>query len=687
MLMLQSLIERGPQLDRVESALSDAARGSGRVLVIAGPPGIGKTALLRAACESSSERGMAVLRATASELESDSACGVVRQLFEPALAAASPSGRKSLLRGVSGHAVDLLGLLPPTVEGAAGDRAVRDPPDPPRDPHARLDAIVRGLYWLVAGFSERSPLLIAVDDAQLCDPPSGRFLAYLARRLEDLPVALVTIERASEDDAAKVAMPELDATAKILTLPSLSAAGSAELVRQDLSGDAHPLFCEACHAATGGNPFLLHELVEQLRADGIEATAAAAEHVRGLVPAGVARAVIGRIGRLGADAIAVAQAAAVLGAGAHLRWVIGLAEISERAAPDAIDALVAAGIARYEGVLELAHPLTHGAVYGSIPAARRGLMHLRAARLREREGAELDRVASHLLVAPAAGDQVVVEHLRQAAAVADCSGAPEIASRYLQRALAEPALLELRTKVIVELARAQIRAGDSKSVANLSRALDAETSTHERASLGLELGRSMLMVDRPADALTVFRRARAELRSDDAALTAELEAEEVGTALLDVSTAGPAIEQLLRLPRRSPANSLGDRLLLAYEAYFRASRGAPIGEVLDVVRRAQVFGAGSHDSVALATRWGSLVVSLGSQPILAMRSLASQTRVHGSVARRAVTHTRRRRKASVSGRASRRPRIDDTASLAPSDRQVAGFAVGSPCDVGPCIRA
>ena len=73
------------------------------------------------------------------------------------------------------------------------------------------------------------------------------------------------------------------------------------------------------------------------------------------------------------------------------------------------------------------------------------------------------------------------------------------------------------------------------------------------------------MVDRAAEALEVFRRARADLDGTCPELASLLEAEEVGTGLLDVSTAKDAIALLMAPAPRVAGSSLGERLLLAYE--------------------------------------------------------------------------------------------------------------------------
>src|SRR5215468_10678189 len=151
----EPLLERSAELKRIESALAEARAGRGRFLVIEGPAGIGKTALLAEARAAASQDGMRVLRARGTELERDFAFGVARQLFEPPLAEASQRERVDLLQGAAGVAAGLIGL----------------PGAPPRDepPPSGIDpsfAILHGLYWLCANLTAARPLCLVVDDAQ-----------------------------------------------------------------------------------------------------------------------------------------------------------------------------------------------------------------------------------------------------------------------------------------------------------------------------------------------------------------------------------------------------------------------------------------------------------------------------------------------------------------------------------------
>src|SRR6266545_3247346 len=106
----EPLLERNEELARIESALAEARTGRGTFVVIEGPAGIGKTALLAAARTAAADGGMRVLRSRGTELERDCAFGVVRQLFEPPLADASEVERADLLQAAAGVAAGLLGL-------------------------------------------------------------------------------------------------------------------------------------------------------------------------------------------------------------------------------------------------------------------------------------------------------------------------------------------------------------------------------------------------------------------------------------------------------------------------------------------------------------------------------------------------------------------------------------------------
>jgi predicted ATPase len=163
----------------MREAIVQAGSGAGGLVVIGGPAGIGKTALLRAAAAMAAMGGVRVLRARGSDLEQEFAFGVVRQLFEAPLARAETGERAALLRGAAA-------LASPLFEPTPGLATPRGPaPSPDRGADRRF-TLVHSLYWLTANLVQAGPVALVVDDCHWADAPSLRFLAYVSARCEAL---------------------------------------------------------------------------------------------------------------------------------------------------------------------------------------------------------------------------------------------------------------------------------------------------------------------------------------------------------------------------------------------------------------------------------------------------------------------------------------------------------------------
>src|SRR3954465_2657551 len=204
------LLERQGELDALRSATESARAGSGALVFVEAPAGMGKTELLSAACEEAGAAGLQVLRARGGQVERDVALGAARQLFAP-VAGLPEAERESLLSGAAALAAGPLGLL----------SAPRADAPPAADPSF---ADFHGLYWLTANLAARSPLLLAVDDAHWLDPLSVRWLHYLPRRLDGLSVTILAAARAGEPDApaAELAALASDRLARLVRPAPLS---------------------------------------------------------------------------------------------------------------------------------------------------------------------------------------------------------------------------------------------------------------------------------------------------------------------------------------------------------------------------------------------------------------------------------------------------------------------------------
>jgi hypothetical protein len=380
----RGIVGRDPELAVLSDAVGRAAAGRGGLVLVQGPAGIGKTTLLRAACAADGGPAGQILTARGLALEGGFSYGIVRQLIEPVRAAAGRGEWDGLLEGAAGLSARVFDWAEP---GPVEDDV----------PHA----VQHGLYWLIANLAARAPLVIVVDDAHWADAPSLQWLAHLAARIEDLPVALLLAVREGAGEPAAVEELRACPACTPLRLGPLQAHATAELVRQHLGDRADDELCRACHARTGGNPFLVEALATALREPD---DSDLLTRVDSLGPEPVARAVLRRVGQLGDGTEQLTRALAVP------------ARLADR--------LREADLLAPGSVLEFAHPIVRTAVYESIPPGERGLAHAEAARLLERDGAEPERIALHLLRGEPAGDARVVALLRSAAAAAAGRGAP-----------------------------------------------------------------------------------------------------------------------------------------------------------------------------------------------------------------------------------------------------------------------
>jgi DNA-binding CsgD family transcriptional regulator len=430
--------------------------------------------------------GLRVLSARGGELEREFPFGVVRQLLEPVLAAADQAERGTLLAGAAA-------LAEPVLSTPEGDGAAEPP-----------FAALHGLYWLAANLAAARPLLVVVDDLQWADLASLRWLVYLARRLEGMPLALLLATLPSEPGTARELLDELVAIPQVGVLDpdDLSEAAVGGLAGGLLAMDPEAEFVAACHRATGGNPFLLTELLGELARRGIAPTAESAGQASRLSSQGVDRAVRARLRGLGDECGALARAAAVLGDPAEPGLAAGLAGLDEDAAASATDALVDASILGHGRPLAFVHGLVRSSVYAELSASERAREHLRAARLLAAAGAAPDRVALHLLAISPGGQAETVATLRRAAAGASGRGAPEVAVTYLRRALDEPPADELRPVLAHELGAAALRAGDLETAAEqLRAATHGLPDAQARSEAAGALGSALFLAYRPDEAV------------------------------------------------------------------------------------------------------------------------------------------------------------------------------------------
>jgi DNA-binding CsgD family transcriptional regulator len=561
------LYERDFELERIDAALAAARRGNGGVLVVEGAAGIGKTSLGLAARLSATAAGMTVLTARGAGLERDFAWGVVRQWFSTELAGLSPGERADVLGGAAALAADALG------EPAPGARA-----------GTSLPGMLHGLHWLIANLSQRAPVLLVLDDAHWADEPSLRLVSYLGARAPDLPVLVLVATRPAAQGAAPHALAAVvsDPEAAVLRPAPLSEPAMQILVEARSGRKCDPDFARACRLATGGNPFLLGELVRALDEAGVTPRAEEADRVAGIRPRALSAAILGR---LPAESQALARAVAVLDVDAGLAAASELAGLSVDAATEAAAELTRAGLLEDRLPLRFVHALVRAAVADGLQAGERSSAHARAAEILRAGGAPAHVVAAHLMATQPRGDQAVVRALRAAARDAVRRGGPAAAAAQLTRALEEPVEASARPALVEELAGAKLLARDPAAGDHLRAALDLAPDAAARARIVLLLGEWLLFSNQRRESHDLMVAARAALGGTEPDLALRLDTQ---LAQLCWTTASMAAEQEQRLEdleilsSREGAAAGGLALSLALR---KVLRGQPAGEALADVRR------------------------------------------------------------------------------------------------------
>ncbi len=573
------LLERERELAAIREALRGAHARSGSVVALEGPPGVGKTRLLAEAAAEAGELGFEVLSAVGGELERGFAYGVARQLFEPALLRASEDDRVGLLDGAARLAAPAIGFGGEYAAAVAGDAEY---------------SMLHGLYWLGANLAARRPLLISVDDAHWSDESSLRYLAYVTRRLADVPAVVLIAARPAEVDRRVLGALVRGPAVRVVRPRPLTAAAVATLVRLRLGDSIADELCHACHAATEGNPFFVIELLRALEEEELPPDSEAARRVEALGAGAVRDAVSIRLARLPSDAQAAANAVAVLGATAPLRHVAALAELDEDQAAAAVDALTAATFLRPGRPIEFVHPVMREAVYARISAGERARRHARAAQILADWGGNADEIAAHLLHADPTGATWVVDALREAAADAVARGAAEAGVTFLQRAVIEPPMPQTRGELLHELGVAELRAGqlavgsdgqEPRPIAHLREAVARSDDPTARARAARDLADALWAADRFPEAVQTLERAIDEAGETDVELALGLEAQLVAAGWLDRST-WRRVGRRLDGPAPPAGDSPAQRLLLAIFALRRLLEGEPAETVAELAERA-----------------------------------------------------------------------------------------------------
>ncbi|WP_430297615.1 AAA family ATPase [Sinomonas sp. B1-1] len=452
------VVARAQELSELDALLGAAASAGPQCVIVEGPSGIGKTALVDAFAALHPD--LPVRRAEGTPWERGLRGGVLAQL-----GVASPPGSGRL-----------------DEEGSGAEAWGPDGDQPAWLPAGRAAG-----EWLAGltgagGPTEGGPALVVLDGLEDADELSLEALAFALRRLRGPVLVLAACGPAGTRPASPAAQFAGAVRARRLRLGPLTHEALRELAFARAGVDLGPDAVQALWRATGGNPGLALEAL----ADGVEALGAetlAAEGPRAVVRSVAERAEAALAG-LPAPSRALVEAVSVLGGTPSAAAAAQLARLPEG---DAEALLAAADAAWAAGLLEcrtvagslqvtIRDPLVRDAVHAGLGPLRRSTLHARAAELSE---STRDRVR-HLVAAAAMPDgdlAAAVDALAEAEAAEGDWGAAADALVAAARLHVDPALREDR---LVRAAEAMIGAGDLTRAAPLARQIESLPQGAER---------------------------------------------------------------------------------------------------------------------------------------------------------------------------------------------------------------
>lgn len=419
----RTFIGREGELTAVGDLLGALAAGEGRVLFVAGEPGIGKTALIAEVLERGRERGFQVLSGRAAEFERDLPFGVLADALEHR---GNCLGERLRLLDDEDLAV-LAGAFPALGSIKAPHEAAAQP-----DQRHRL---LRALRLLLELISDERPLVLALDDLHWADAASIDLVCHLLHRGMRGPTLLVLASRPAQSEFRLMTVleeAERHGVSRRIELAPLSVAEAEALLGEGIEPALH----DWLYRESGGNPFYLEQLAGATRRGAAlgdwdeDATHSGA-------PAAVSVAIRDELEALSAPARTLLRGAAAVGEPFEPDLAADAAGMEEGEALKAIDELLDGDLIRSAGAprrFRFRHPIVRRAVYEAAGAGWNLTAHGRAAAALEARGAPAGIRAYHVERSAGVGDAEAVALLTQAGEES-APHAPASAARWFDAAL------------------------------------------------------------------------------------------------------------------------------------------------------------------------------------------------------------------------------------------------------------
>jgi DNA-binding SARP family transcriptional activator/tetratricopeptide (TPR) repeat protein len=467
----------------------DEQQRAGRIVLLRGDPGIGKTRLAAEIARRAHDAGAYVLAGRAPQESL-----VPYQPFVEALRHYVLNVSFSELRANAREYGSELARLVPELRRRAPDLPAPEHAEPETERYRLFEAVV----GLLGEISAAAPVLLVLDDLQWADRPSLLLLRHVARAPDHRRLLILGAYRSTEVSvngfADALAELRRDRLVRQVEISGLAARDTAELVRIMAGALATQSFSRALHAETEGNPLFIEEIVRHLVEAGVRADRADARALRRIgVPQGVKDVIARRLERLDQQAIELLRVAAVIGRDFDSALLERVLDLGEDEFLNTLDETLAAGLVvespARRGHYDFTHALIRETLYDGMSAPRRARIHRRVGEALETSGGEryLTMLALHFTRAAGSQDaEKAIEYARRAGAQATAMLAHEEAADHYTRALDvlerfSPGDERRRSELLLLLGEAHVRASE--------RALAWETF-REAAALAARLGDS-----------------------------------------------------------------------------------------------------------------------------------------------------------------------------------------------------
>jgi predicted ATPase/DNA-binding XRE family transcriptional regulator len=366
------LVGRHGELARILRMWEAVLHGKGRMLLLAGEPGIGKTRLAEEAITRIQAAHGVALVGRCFEQQSS----IPFFPFSEALAAASKVASPDLVRDAT-RWPELRVILPDQLLPPGSARPTVD------NDMTQLRVFQRAHQFLVA-LAEIQPTVLLLDDLQWADATSLGLVLYLARHLSDSPLFMIGTYRdvdVGRNEPVDECLRNLarERVVEEVHLLGLDQDSTGALVRARLGELTSNELIQKVHHSTGGNPFFAHELLKALLQQHAAADQAlSVETIE--IPRSVRSVIGGRVATLPRRAREMLGLASVLGQEFDLELVAAIVRSDEGVFFDAVDAALATGLIRALGAdhperYTFSHALVQQTVYGEIPIHRRRRLH------------------------------------------------------------------------------------------------------------------------------------------------------------------------------------------------------------------------------------------------------------------------------------------------------------------------